>query len=101
MEDQKALERAAVVFEILAERDSAKNNCRFTCNFADTVNDIVNKFLANGVMATSICQTDKLPITPTAKLNCIQLLAASSFPLIRSSGWNSWRYVPVRISSIG
>jgi len=29
------------------------------------------------------------------------LFAASSLPLINSSGWKSWRYAPVRISSIG
>lgn len=31
----------------------------------------------------------------------VQLLAASSFPLTKSSGWKSWRLLPVRISSMG
>jgi len=29
-----------------------------------------------------------------------KLLAASSLPEISCSGWNSWRYVPVRTSSM-
>jgi hypothetical protein len=58
-----------------------------TGNTTDTVNDIVDELLSDGVVTTSI-------YIPSAPLQSelhwrvfIQLLAASSLPLISISGW--------------
>ena len=58
-----------------------------TCNATNTVNDIVNQLLANRVVATSIfilVSVDEPKLFPQCH---VQLLAASSLPLMRSSGW--------------
>jgi putative intracellular protease/amidase len=61
-----------------------------TGNATNSINDAIHEFLANGVMTASICHV--LALTLPAKTTFgSQLLAASSFPLIKSSGWKSWR----------
>jgi hypothetical protein len=66
-----------------------------TNHAANAVQDVVNKLLADGVVTTSIC------IGISFRLMCarsrralyevhVQLLAASSLPLISCSGWKSF-----------
>jgi hypothetical protein len=61
-----------------------------TSDATNAVNDTVDHLLANGVVTTSICLCQQVY---TLQFFCCyaQLLAASSLPLINSSGWNNWR----------
>jgi hypothetical protein len=68
---------------------------------SNTVNDIVDELLANGVVAAGIYMILAGAYCLPEVVIISQLLAASSLPLIRSSGWNSDLYWPVRISSMG
>jgi hypothetical protein len=61
-----------------------------TGNATNSINHAIHEFLANGVMTTSICHALALALLANATFGS-QLLAASSFPLIKSSGWKSWR----------
>ena len=73
VEDQETLERRAVI-----------------CDTANLIDDDINDLLANSVVTTSIYQLSDMSFffLPTVYLH-VQLFAASSLPLIKSSGWKS------------
>jgi hypothetical protein len=56
-----------------------------TGNATNSISDAIHEFLANGIMTTSICHALALTLLPNTAFGP-QLLAASSFPLIKSSG---------------
>lgn len=62
-----------------------------TSNATDLLNDAVDHLLADGVVTTSIYSRQYVCICIPNSFQDAQLLAASSLPLINSSGWNSWR----------
>ena len=62
-----------------------------TSNATDLLNDAVDHLLADGVVTTRIYSRQYVCICIPNSFQDAQLLAASSLPLINSSGWNSWR----------
>ena len=70
-----------------------KNNLLWsalTSDASNAVNDAVYKLLANGVVATGIYGSKIVSaIISVRQFKNAQLLAASSLPLINSSGWKS------------
>lgn len=73
---------------------------RRTSNATDAITNIVNKFLSNRVVTTGIYEV-LASLLSSCNALYVQLLAASSLPLINNSGWNRLRHSPVRISSMG
>ena len=65
---------------------TSRESAQHTGNTANTVNHILHELLADGVVATGVCIALAFasPHMPCAKI--IQLLAASSLPLINCSG---------------
>lgn len=55
-----------------------------TCNAANFVNDIIDHFFANGIVTASILSVS-IALKQLVSVS-LQLLAASSLPLMRSSG---------------
>jgi preprotein translocase subunit SecF len=74
---------------VVSRRIKRRWRVGLTSNATDLLNDAVDHLLADGVVTTGICSCQYLCI-PMASQDA-QLLAASSLPLINSSGWNSWR----------
>jgi hypothetical protein len=60
---------------------------------ADLVDDAVDELLSDSVVTTSICvSVSNSVLYPVLRIQSVQLFAASSFPLTKSSGWKSDRY---------
>ena len=74
VEDKEALKAIAVV-----------------CKATDLIHDGVNHFLSDGVVATSICKAPHVSNETRRDGYYAQLLAASSLPVTRVSGWNRLR----------
>lgn len=62
---------------------------QLTSDTADAVNDVVNQLLSDGVVATGIWTRQYHLFHRLTLALLVQLLAASSFPLINNSGWKS------------
>ena len=95
VEDQKPLQGAAVVYMKRQEIVYKNHLCAslHTGNTTNTVDHLVGHLFSNGIVTASICDAS-VQSAWTSFLACmgqqsIQLFAASSFPLINSSGWKS------------